>query len=128
MQIKSEDIDKISKLQRLQAELSYLKEEELKLRKEVAIAVMGRKQMVPEKKSITVGDYKVDCEYKEVLKIADIEALADFFEDDDLPEGTVEMKAHTTLSRIKKVDQHHPIMDAVYIDVSPTPTVKVTDA
>jgi len=126
MQLNSEDITKIEQLERTQAELKFIKAQELKLRKEVAIAVMGRKQMIPEKKSVKISGFTVDCEYKEVLKIADPDHLAEFFEDDDLPEGTVEMKPHTTLAKIKKVDEHHPIMDAVYIDVSPTPAVKVT--
>jgi hypothetical protein len=125
MQLKVEDLDKIRELAELQAELAQIKERELSLRKEVAFAVIGNRNMTPCRKSLTLGDTKITCEFKEVLKIIDKDELQDFVDDDTLPSNTVVMQPHTTLGKLKKVSDDHPIWGCVYTDVSPTPMVKI---
>lgn len=125
MQIRVDDLDDIRELAEAQEELRLLKERELELRKRVATAVMGKKTIMPGSKTVTLGDTKVTVTYNEKLQIMDADSLADYVDDDDLPEDTVTLKPHTTLGKMKKVDDDHPIWDCVYVDVSPTPTVKI---
>lgn len=125
MQIQVDDLDKIRELRELQDELAELKERELNLRREVAFIVMGNRKMLPGRKTVTLGNTKITCEFKEVLKVMDKDALADFMDDDTLPTGTVTLEAKTTLGKMNKVPQEHDIWECVYTDVSPTPTVKI---
>ena len=127
MQIQVDDLDKIRALSEAQKELIEIKEREMSLRREVAQIVMGSKNIMPGRKTVTLGDTKIMCEYKEVLKVLDTELLGDYVDDDSLPEDTVTLKPQTTLAKMKKVPIDHPIWDAAYTDVSPTPTVKIED-
>lgn len=127
MQIQVDDLDKIRELAELQAELAEIKEREINLRREVAFLVMGNRNMVPMRKTVTLGSTKITAEFKEVLKIMDKEALAEFVDDDSLCDGTVIMEPKTTLGKLKKVSDDHPIWDCVYTDISPTPTVKIEE-
>lgn len=125
MQIQVDDLDDIRELAEAQQELKLLKDRELELRKRVAMAVMGKKTIMPGSKSVTLGDTKVTVSYNEKLQIMDADTLADYVDDPDLPEGTVVFKPHTTLGKMKKIPDDNPIWECVYVDVSPTPTVKI---
>jgi hypothetical protein len=125
MQIKPEDLDKIRELAELQNELRDIKEREIKLRREVAFAVVGNRDMTPIKKTLTLGSTRVTVEFKEVLKIMDKDVLEEFMDDGTLPPKTVTLEAKTTLAKMKKVPSSHGIWDCVYTDISPTPTVKI---
>lgn len=125
MQIQVDDLDDIRELAEAQEELKLLKERELDLRKRVALAVMGRKTVSPGSKTVTLGKTKVTVTYNEKLQIMDADTLEDYVNDDTIPEGTVTLKPHTTLGKMKKIPDDHDIWECVYIDVSPTPSVKI---
>lgn len=122
----------IKELKIAQEQLKAMKAVEMRLRKAVA-SLFADFDELTESTTVedVVGGMLVIVKFNESLKVTDPDALVDLVLSDALTADekiALKLKPDITLARLRKLDdEYSEIWESCQVEMSPTPTVEITD-